>query len=91
MDNEKKVGNLLLVRWLDAHNYTVEWTLVEEVNPYIAEVKSVGWEIYRDDKQLIMSADVALDIDGQIQINSFFAIPVGCIVNEEVLRRSDNG
>lgn len=86
-----EIGNLLLVRWLDAHNYAVEWTLVEEVNPYLAEVQSVGWEIYRDTKQLIMSADVALDIDGQIQINSFFAIPIGCIVNEEVLRRKDNG
>jgi hypothetical protein len=89
MANE--IGNLLVVRWLDAHNYPVEWTLLDDVNPYVAEVKSVGWEIYRDHKQLIMSADVALDIDGQTQINSFFAIPIGCIVNEEVLRRSNNG
>lgn len=87
----KQIGNLLCVRWLDAHNYPVEWTLVEDVNPYVAEVQSVGWQIYRDEKQLIMSADVALDIDGQTQINSFFAIPVGCIVHEEVLRRSNNG
>jgi hypothetical protein len=49
----------------------------------------VGWEIYRDDKQLVMSADVAEDIDGETQINAFFAIPVGCIVSEEILRHNN--
>lgn len=85
-----EVGNLLLVRWLDAHNYPIMWTLVEEIEPYVAEVKSVGWEIYRDEKQLVMSADIADDIDGETQINAYFAIPVGCIVSEEILR-SNNG
>ena len=89
-DKIPDIGNLILVRWLDAHNYPVNWTLLEEVEPYVAEVRSVGWEIYRDEKQLVMSADIAPDISGETQINSFFAIPVGCIVSEEILR-SNNG
>jgi hypothetical protein len=88
-DNIPDLGNLLLVRWLDAHNYPINWTLIEEVEPYLCEVRSVGWEIYRDDKQLVMSADVAEDIDGETQINAFFAIPVGCIVSEEILRHNN--
>lgn len=81
-----EVGNLLLVRWLDAHNYPVSWTMVEDIEPYVAEVSSVGWEVYRDERQLVLSADVADDIDGETQVNSYFAIPRGCIISEEILK-----
>lgn len=84
-----KVGPLLFVRWLDAHNFEAQWHLIDDFKPYRCEVHSVGWEISRDNEQLVMSADVSHDDDDTVMINTVFAIPVGCIVETTVLRRGD--
>lgn len=84
-----ELGDLLLVRWLDAHNYPAQWTDLDDLDTYTCEVRSVGWQVHKDDQQLIMSADVAVDNDDELQLNTVFAIPVGCIVEITVLRRAD--
>lgn len=84
-----KVGPLLFVRWLDAHNFEAQWHLLEDFKPYLCEVHSVGWEISRDDNQIVMSADISRDDDEHVMINTVFAIPVGCVIESTVLRRGD--
>lgn len=84
------LGALIHVRWHDAHNYPVEWTCLEDIKTTVCEVVSVGWEIFHDDNQLILAGDVTRDDDGDISVNSTFAIPVGCIIDITPLR-SANG
>ncbi len=86
----KQVGDLLHVRWLDAHNYPTSWETLDTLECYVCEVQSVGWFIRGDDKQIILSADYSVDDAGDVMINTYFAIPTGCIIEKTVLR-STNG
>lgn len=86
----KNVGDLLLIRWLDAHNYPTSWETLASLECYRCEVRSVGWFIKGDEHQIILSADYSVDDEGEVMINTYFAIPTGCIIEKTVLR-STNG
>ena len=85
-----EIGDLILVRWLDAHNFPTSWETLGTADYYTCTIQSVGWFVHSDEQQLILSADVSTDDDGMTMINTYFAIPIGCIIDKTVLR-SANG
>jgi len=81
---------LIFVEWHDAFGVSSDWQeitdVVKETKPLL--VRSVGWEIHRDDSCLVIVphlSDVGHDRTNQ-QGCGDMTIPVACIVREQEIK-----
>jgi hypothetical protein len=82
---EYKVGDPLLVRWLDAHNSDHGWQQIKDIEFTKAEVQTLGHFIATAEDQLWLAGDVGVNDD---MVNTVVAIPLGWITE---IRMIENG
>lgn len=84
MTKKAKVGDIVLVKWVDSSR-TTEWTFSEPVlkrHPH----ESVGFLSHLDDEAVNVRPHRAIDGDGDEQHVGDMVIPLRAILSIEVLR-----
>ena len=73
-----KVGDPLVVRWVDIHHASDGWLAADDVKASRAEVMSLGFFLMEGDAHLVIGSEIGTDDD-----ESFHRayIPLGCILD----------
>lgn len=81
-----RLGRIVIVTWLDA-NASSGWEKAAAKNQMVVEVRTVGYVMYVDDRQVIIAATISLEHNPKRrQTNQRMTIPLGWIESVEVLR-----
>ena len=79
------LGNLVVIRWIDAKEIDYGWHSIEtikEVN--CPAILSVGWVAQITDNEIKLSADIPTDKEDD-EAGRSQAIPIGCVKDIQIL------
>jgi len=79
------LGNLVVIRWIDAKEIDYGWHSIEtikEVN--CPAILSVGWVAQITDNEIKISADIPTDKEDD-EAGRSQAIPIGCVKDIQIL------
>ena len=87
-----KQYDLVLIKWNDAHNLASAWTDLNDLNDLKTDciIETVGRFLKIAGKQVVLCADMSVEDDNAVILNTVFSIPLACIEQVEILR-SANG
>ena len=71
-----KIGDVLLVRWFDAHNHESGWEELKDLKPVPCEAFTAGFFLMQTEDELILAGDL---IKEGTCTNTRMCIPLGMV------------
>jgi hypothetical protein len=86
-----KQFDLVLVKWNDAHNLASAWTALEDIKDLKTDcvIETVGRFLKIAGKQVVLCADMSIEDDNAVILNTLFSIPLACIEQVDILRSAN--
>ena len=80
------------MKWNDAHNLASAWTALDDLHELKTDcvIETIGRFLKIERKQVVFCADMSVEDDNAVILNTIFSIPLACIEQVEILR-SANG
>lgn len=79
-------GTAISIEWIDAHGIVEAWTLVNDVPRDPCKVRSIGYYLFADDRQVVYAQDyMPAGKDHDPHVNGVSGIPLGCITKISVI------
>lgn len=82
--NPVQPGDIVIIKWVDSKNYS-GWQHYHPAE--VTECRSLGW-ILEATQEAIVLTQTRTDTEDETMVNGVIAIPQGCIMHVEILRRA---
>lgn len=83
--------DLVIIKWNDAHNLPSEWVTLDALPELNADylIETVGRYLKSTPTQAVFCADMSVNKDDAVMLNTIYAIPHACIESIKVIRSEE--